>query len=444
MAVEDRIKAAAPVNMISATSQGGVCENAPNLRASHTDFSNMVVGSLMAPRPLLVVSAGGDWTRNTPSEEFPGIRSVYQLLDAVSNVQNTHINQLHNYNKESREAVYRFFNERLLNHHEPVPEQRFSVEQVQDLLVLYNRQRPANAVNQEQLIERWISDSERSVEGMRPRDASSLERAQRGFRERLAFSLLVSKPASGVLLSEKVESLPLGEKLLIGRDGKGDRIPAVWLAPPKLNAQVPPTLVVHPEGAAWALHSSQAADGLVKGILNRGGAVLSIDAFQTGTARAPRDTSRRAFINFNQTNDALRVQDILTAIEYLRQRSQASVVNLVGLESAGVWSYFARAMADERVNLAADLAQFRSGTDAEYIDKFFIPGLRRAGDFRAAATLNAQGKVLVHNASTEFPAEWAQSSAQAAGSKADIRAGRASESEILAWLASETSQGASR
>ena len=58
MAVDERIKAAAPVNMISAQMQGGVCENAPNLRAGHTDFSNMVVGALMAPRPLLLVSAG--------------------------------------------------------------------------------------------------------------------------------------------------------------------------------------------------------------------------------------------------------------------------------------------------------------------------------------------------------------------------------------------------
>ncbi len=168
---------------------------------------------------------------------------------------------------------------------------------------------------------------------------------------------------------------------------------------------------------------------------------LGIDAFQTGTARAPRDTDRRAFINFNQTNDACRLQDILTAIEYARKRSQASTVNLVGLEMAGVWSYFARAMADQHVNLVADLAQFRAETDSEYVSRFFIPGLRKAGDFRAAATLNARGKVLLHNASSEFPAEWAKNCARLAGSTLDIRTSPASQSEILAWLAQDGSTG---
>jgi len=355
MAVDERIKAAAPVNMISAQMQGGVCENAPNLRAGHTDFSNMVVGALMAPRPLLLVSAGGDWTRNTRSEEFPAIRSIYELLGVEQNVENAHVNQLHNYNEQSRQAVYRFFNARLLDNNESVDEERYQIEQPQDLLVLHNRQRPANAINLEQLMERWIADAQRSVEQLRPRDASSLERAEQAFHERLTFSLLASKPAPDALLSEKMETAGPEEALFIGRAGKGDRVPAVWLVPAKPNPRVAPTVVVHPEGSAWVLRSSQSANGLVKGILSRGGAVLGIDAFQTGTARAPRDTDSRAFVNFNQTNDACRLQDILTAIGYARKRSQASTVNLVGLEMAGVWSYFARAMADQHVNLVADL-----------------------------------------------------------------------------------------
>src|SRR5690606_37701194 len=64
MAVDPRIKVAAPVNMISSTMQGGcLCENAPIIRLNN---SNMEIGALMAPRPLLLVSATGDWTRETP------------------------------------------------------------------------------------------------------------------------------------------------------------------------------------------------------------------------------------------------------------------------------------------------------------------------------------------------------------------------------------------
>jgi hypothetical protein len=219
------------------------------------------------------------------------------------------------------------------------------------------------------------------------------------------------------------------EDLIIGRAGKGDRVPAVWLAPSRINPAMAPTLLVHPNGVASVLDSP-----LVKAILNRGGIVMSIDAFQTGSAVAPRVTTARAFTAYNQTNDAGRVQDILTALEYLRTRSKAQTVNLVGLEIAGVWSYFARAMAGQGVTLVADLAQFAADTDSEYLDKFFIPGLRKAGDFRAAAVMNSQGRALVYNAAPQFPSDWARQAAKAAGSELDLRPGRVDDQELVAWL----------
>ena len=218
------------------------------------------------------------------------------------------------------------------------------------------------------------------------------------------------------------------------RKGKGDRIPAVWLNPRNANSQAAPTLIVHPDGVAWVMSSAGKPDGLVNGILGRGGAVLAIDAFQTGAAKAPRDRNKRAFTVFNQTDDANRVQDILTALTYLQSRSSARVVNLAGLEAAGVWTCFARALAGRGVNLVADLAQFRAGTDQEYLDKFFVPGLRQAGDFQAAAVLDTQDRLLLHNAGPELPSEWFRQSAQAGGSTADIRPARATEAELLDWL----------
>jgi hypothetical protein len=221
----------------------------------------------------------------------------------------------------------------------------------------------------------------------------------------------------------------MGERLLIGRAGKGDRVPAVWLAPTRLNREVRPTLVVHPKGIAGVLDSA-----LVKTILNRGGVVMSLDAFHTGSAVAPRDTTARAFTSYNQTNDANRVQDILTALEYLRSRSKAQTVNLVGLEDAGVWSYFARTMAGPGVDLAADLSQFAADTDGEYLSRFFIPGLRKAGDFRAAAVVNAQGRALIYNVGPQFPSDWARQAAAAAASQLDLRSGAAADADLVAWI----------
>jgi pseudouridine-5'-phosphate glycosidase len=182
--------------------------------------------------------------------------------------------------------------------------------------------------------------------------------------------------------------------------------------------------------------ASVASSSLAKTLLSRGGIVMSIDAFQTGSTVTARDMSNRASVSFNQTNDANRIQDILTALEYLRSRSKAQTVNLVGLETAGLWSYFARAMAGEGVNLAADLAQFAADTDSEYVAKLFIPGLRRAGDFHAASVLNTQGRALIYNAAPQFPADWARQAAAAAASELDLRTGTVAESDLIAWLTS--------
>jgi dienelactone hydrolase len=432
MAVDERIKAAAPVNMISAIMQGGGCQAAPNLRAAWPDFSNMVVGALMAPRPLLLVSASGDWTAATPTEVFPAIQSVYRLMGVENNVETIQIDAPHNYNKDSREAVYRFFNKTLLNNTAPVPEQAFRVDFPHDLLALHARPRPANALKTlDELVDLHIREARESTDRLQPRDASTLAAAREAFAERLGFSLLSFRPKPGEVISERTKAaLPTGESLLIARTGKGDRVPAAWLSPVRVNAEMPPTLVVHPDGIAGAMKSA-----VIKTILNRGGVVMTIDAFQTGSAVAPRDTSARGFTSYNQTNDAARVQDILTALEYLRSRSKAQTVNLVGLEIAGVWSYFARAMAGAGVNVAADLAQFGADTDSEYLTKFHVPGLRKAGDFRAAAVMNSQGRSLVFNAGPQFPADWARQAAQAAGTQFEMRTGVVGEADLLAWLA---------
>jgi hypothetical protein len=432
MAVDDRIKAAAPVNMISATMQGGVCENAAGLRAGWTDFSNMVVGALMAPRPLLLVSNSGDWTVDTPKEVFPSIQSIYRLMGVEKNVENAHfMGKVHNYDKDSREAVYKFFNERMLNKMGAVQEQAFKAEFPTDLLALHNRTRPPNAVkNLDELVESMIKDDRSMTMRLQPRDGSALAAAREGFAERLTFSLLAMRPKATDVLSQKTAALPGGgERLLLGRAGKSDRVPAVWLAPRSVNPSVAPTLIVHPTGLASVMNSP-----LAKTLLSRGGIVMSIDAFQTGTTVAPRDTSNRAFANFNLTNDANRVQDILTALEYLRNRSKSQTVNLVGLEMAGVWSYFARSLAGEGVNLAVDLVQFAADTDSEYVNKLYIPGLRKAGDFSAAGVMNTQGRLLVYNAGPQYPSDWTRQAATAARSEFDLRTGSVDTPGLVAWL----------
>jgi hypothetical protein len=113
--------------------------------------------------------------------------------------------------------------------------------------------------------------------------------------------------------------------------------------------------------------------------------MLAIDAFQTGAAKAPRDESTRHFLTFNKTKDAERVQDILTAIAYLKQEG-ASEIRLKGVGDASIWALFAAAVSPVPVVLESDLEGF-NGTDEDFLKRFFVPGIQRAGGLSAARAL---------------------------------------------------------
>lgn len=106
-AIDERVKAAAPVNMISFHMQGGCeCENAPGLRF---DTNNVELASLIAPRPMLVTGCTGDWTCNLKEEELPAIQAIYRLFNAEKEVNYFYCDSAHNYRKDVREAVCNWF-----------------------------------------------------------------------------------------------------------------------------------------------------------------------------------------------------------------------------------------------------------------------------------------------------------------------------------------------
>ncbi len=353
-AVDDRVQFSAPANMVSLIYQGGgVCENAPNLRL---DTNNAEIASMMAPRPMLMTGASGDWTRNMQTEEYPAVRAIYDLYGKGDEVETWFQQAPHNYNQPNREAMYRFFGKHVLGVTDPArfKESGVHIEKLQDMLALMNRKLPDNAVSFEQLFDEW----------------KRFAQAQTGDRrERLAYALAAEWP-------HEVLSQVEGEHILLSRAGKGDRIPGIWLKG-KGPAAGPPALVVHPEGAAAARQSPEAAR-----LIAAGRPVLLIDAFQTGSAVAPRDRSAKMFLTFNKSDDANRVQDILTALAWLHTPK----TRLVGLGKAAVWCLFAAAVAGEPVDLEANLGGF-GGTDQEFVDSFFVPGIQRAGGLQAAREL---------------------------------------------------------
>ncbi len=352
-AVDDRIQFSAPANMVSLIYQGGgVCENAPSLRL---DTNNAEIAAMMAPRPMLMTGATGDWTRNMLTEEYPAVRAIYDLYGKAGEVEAWLQEAPHNYNQPNREAMYRFFGKHVLGETDPArfKEGSIRIEKLQDMLALMNRKLPDNAVSFEQLFDEW----------------KRFSREQTGDRkERLALALAAEWP-------REVLSQIEGERILLGRSGKGDRIPGIWLK--GSGAGAPPALVVHPDGAQAARQSPEVA-----ALIASGRPVLLIDAFQTGSAAEPRDRSAKMFLTFNQSDDANRVQDILTALAWLHTPK----TRLVGLGKAAVWCLFAAAVSGEPVDLVANLGSF-SGADQDFADSFFVPGIQRAGGLEAAREL---------------------------------------------------------
>jgi dienelactone hydrolase len=323
-AMDDRVSYFAPVNMISAYMQGGdFCENAPGLRFG---TNNVEIAAMIAPKPLLMVSATGDWTKNTPTEEYPAIRRLYELYGKPENIETLQLDAPHNFNKQNREAVYRFFGKHMLHdpHASAITEKNAEVPMLQNMLALSGRSLPSGALKYEDIFAEWKHRN-----------------APRNAREALSLALAAQWP----------EQMSLDGSALDGagefREGKGVPVIVVGGSMNDAPAGRPAVLI---------------------------GAIPQ------------RDHTVKHFLTFNKSDDALRVQQVLTAMAWLHKK-YAGPVEVIGIgTAAGVCAKFAAAVAPIPVKLAIDISAFH-GADEDFLKYFNVPGIQTAGGLTAAERL---------------------------------------------------------
>ena len=365
MAIDQRIQIAAPVNMISAHMQGGcLCENSPNLRI---DFSNMEIGAMMAPRPLLLVSATGDWTKNTPDVEYPAILSIYQHFEATEKVHQVQIDADHNYNKASREVVYKWFGKWFLDKSDPVElkEELSEIESDEDLLVFHHRSMPYHALNMDQLTESLVQSAKLGIESRKPTNASELRAYQKEMGKGLyhALALQPSQDSSEDLMQE------------LSNSGNAEEA----------------TLIVYQQGDLETL-KSQLVD-------------IGHSVFALQLRSSIRKVDDRFFTTYNRTDQALWIQDILLALDKMEECLPQANHNLVGISGAGIFVMLAAGFSKAN-RVVIDVEQFNTKTDDDFGEKLPIPSIRRVGDFRTAGALIAPRSLLIFNTGSQFPTTW--------------------------------------
>jgi dienelactone hydrolase len=356
-AVDDRIACAAPVNMVASEFQGGCsCENAPFLRIG---LNNVEIAAAAAPRPLLLIAATGDWTKTVPTLEAPVLQQAYTALDVAERFRAVQFQAPHNYNQDSREAVYAWMARWLQNGHDAQKTEEPPVPPVKrEELVVWTPEHPlpSNAVDSEKLRGLLRERVMAQLDSLRPKDSASLKR-YRDLMEPAWRTLLTVHPPAAAL----------------GRPG-----------------QHKVTIVVGTKFEAAAPYKEAA--------LARGDQFAWVDVGYQHPVEDPAGgdaNQRKGFpATYYRTELARQIQDILDILGSTAVAGDATKVRLVGIGDAGLPVLLARASAGSSVRTALTIVDL-SNVDGALAARPH-PGLSRLGGWIGAALLAPPGELVIH------------------------------------------------
>ena len=425
-ALDDRVRAIVPAVIVSyfrrilfVDEQAHCfCNHAPGI-ARVTDETELA--AMAAPRPQRFITASGDWTRDFPQDEFPEIRHLYRLLagdtDCVS------FDKPHNYDRDSREAMYSWMNRYLKDapRLEPVTEPAVSPIDTNRLQALTNSSVPG--------LEGAASWYRRQFSYVppNPKNAETLSR-YRAFLGRELPGLLgesgsVSSPLAESRGSFSIRGLTV-EKWLVGTE-PGVRVPLWLFAPEGKLERLPAVVVTHEEGKRFF-----AGEGTswVKMLLDRRWMVVAVDPRLRGELR--RNWQWNAVI-WGRPEAGMAAHDVNQVQAWFRTRAEVDPerLSLVGFGRNGLHVLFAAALNAGWRAVAWDHAgaTYTGGRTTE-----IVPNALRYFDLPQLAALRAPAKMWINRA--DEPWGFAREVFEQTGAPGRFRQTQLSAGDFLADL----------
>lgn len=349
--IDDRVKAAAPINMISLHMQGGCrCENAAGLRIN-TDNTEMC--AMIAPRPLFLAGSTGDWTKYLKTAELPGVLEAYRQYDAENMVEHFYQDAEHQYNAKTRHHVYNFFARHLMGQNLKWTEQTVDVGDVWSMTWLPKEKN----INWQEIDDRFYDfhkkERKEKIAGTDIEQKKKMLRWMTGIKEK-QFNVIK------IFSDEKME-----KGFIFGENG--EKLPYVKLIPENWDGNR--VCLMLGENGKDILESDEAQK-----IFSDGYLVMSADLFMTGEFEGCNrlNESHGYFTTFNYTTDAYRTQDAAVMIAVAKTVGEDVTVYATGNAACAAGCAIAISEDVKAVKLDGNALNIRK---EEYLSKFHVPGI---------------------------------------------------------------------
>ena len=362
--LDERVKAAAPINMISLHMQGGCqCENAAGLRR-HSDNTEMC--AMLAPRALFLAGSDGDWTKYLETTELPGVLETYRQYGAEDMVEHFYQIAPHQYNEKTRRRVYSFFARHLMGKELVWEEVPIETPDLQAFTWFRGEGHAPGFANDEEYFTARKAERLAAAADLPEDEKRKMLRWITGVRENRAVLIPIS--------AEEKDGITVQRSVVYGEHG--EKLPYVKLTPAGWDGKRV-CLALGGEGKA-CLEREELLQMLADGVQ-----IVSGDLFLTGESADcvmdihGNETDNKYYTTFNYTADAHRVQDAALLIE--TAAGTGSELTLWADGAAARAACCALALCDGVKSAMLEKDALVLADDEAYLQKLHLPGIRVLG-----------------------------------------------------------------